>query len=130
MHATQPQGASCPEPTRRWDGQPETDADRRFFDLRESGNTGWIDQDGYSVDGPQFVRSGLSDVTGADRVGGIDQPGGPDDAIGTCDICGTSNTRVQLVTDPDPRVPHVVCADAAACAGRGGNPIRRWSDDR
>jgi hypothetical protein len=49
MHATQPQGAPCPEPTRRRDGQPETDADRRFFDLRESGYTGWIDQDGYPV---------------------------------------------------------------------------------
>ncbi|SRR5579875_482831 len=33
-------------PTRRVDGQPETDADRRFSDLRESGCTGPIDQDG------------------------------------------------------------------------------------
>ncbi len=36
------QGAS-----RRLDGKPETDADRRFFDLRTSGYTGPIDQDGY-----------------------------------------------------------------------------------
>jgi hypothetical protein len=36
-------------PTRRPDGQPETDADRRFFDLRESGYRGPIDQDGYPV---------------------------------------------------------------------------------
>lgn len=34
--------------SRRFDGQPETDADRRFFDLRESGYTGPINQDGYA----------------------------------------------------------------------------------
>ena len=49
MHATQHQGGSCPEPTRRFDGRPETDADRRFFDLRAAGYTGWIDQDGHPV---------------------------------------------------------------------------------
>lgn len=32
--------------TRRVDGKPETEADRKFFDLRESGYTGPIDQDG------------------------------------------------------------------------------------
>jgi hypothetical protein len=31
--------------TRRPGGKPETAADRRFFDLRESGYTGPIDQD-------------------------------------------------------------------------------------
>lgn len=38
--------------SRRFDGLPETEADRRFFDLRESGYTGWINQDGYPVDDP------------------------------------------------------------------------------
>jgi hypothetical protein len=33
-------------PTRTWDGSPETEFDTRFFDLRESGCTGPIDQDG------------------------------------------------------------------------------------
>jgi hypothetical protein len=33
--------------TRRVDGKPETAADTRFFDLRESGYDGPIDQDGY-----------------------------------------------------------------------------------
>jgi len=33
-------------PSRRFDGKPETEADKRFFDLRESGYTGPIDQDG------------------------------------------------------------------------------------
>jgi hypothetical protein len=33
--------------TRRVDGRPETAADTRFFDLRESGYEGPIDQDGY-----------------------------------------------------------------------------------
>jgi hypothetical protein len=44
-------------PSRRIDGQPETETDGRFFDLREFGYTGWIDQDGYAVEGPDFVKS-------------------------------------------------------------------------
>ncbi|GGQ87248.1 DUF6197 family protein [Couchioplanes azureus] len=36
MHGTQSQGGARPEPTRRFDGRPESDYDRRFFDLRES----------------------------------------------------------------------------------------------
>lgn len=43
--------------SRRFDGEPETDADRRFFDLRESGYDGWIDQDGHPVDGPAFQQT-------------------------------------------------------------------------
>jgi hypothetical protein len=35
--------------TRRWDGKPETPADKRFFDLRESGYRGPIDQHGNKV---------------------------------------------------------------------------------
>lgn len=35
--------------TRRPDGLPETPADERFFDLRESGYAGPIDQDGRTV---------------------------------------------------------------------------------
>lgn len=34
--------------SRRWDGQPETERDTRFFNLRESGYRGPIDQDGYA----------------------------------------------------------------------------------
>lgn len=36
--------------SRRWDREPETEKDRKFFDLRESGYTGPIDQDGNAVD--------------------------------------------------------------------------------
>ena len=36
--------------TRRPDGRPETARDRRFFDLRESGYTGPINQDGRKPD--------------------------------------------------------------------------------
>lgn len=36
--------------SRCFDGSPETPADSRFFDLRESGYTGWINQDGYAAD--------------------------------------------------------------------------------
>jgi hypothetical protein len=35
--------------SRRPDGRPETAAESRFFDLRESGYTGAIDQDGHAV---------------------------------------------------------------------------------
>jgi hypothetical protein len=35
--------------SRRWDGKPETDKDKKFFDLRQSGYTGPIDQDGNKV---------------------------------------------------------------------------------
>ena len=35
--------------SRRPDGRPETPAETRFFDLRGSGYTGAIDQDGYAV---------------------------------------------------------------------------------
>ncbi len=35
--------------TRRVDGKPETAADKRFFDLRESGYDGPVDQDGRKV---------------------------------------------------------------------------------
>lgn len=42
--------------TRRVDGKPEMPADTRFFDLRESGYTGWIDQDGNAAPEPQPAR--------------------------------------------------------------------------
>lgn len=35
--------------SRCWDGKPETAAETRFFDLRESGYRGPIDQDGHAV---------------------------------------------------------------------------------
>ncbi|HWO61423.1 MAG TPA: hypothetical protein VNO31_15445 [Umezawaea sp.] len=38
--------------TRTWDGSPETEADTRFFDLRASGYTGPIDQDGHAAEAP------------------------------------------------------------------------------
>jgi hypothetical protein len=49
MQPTQNTATLAEQPTRRFDGKPETDADRRFYDLRESGYTGTIDQDGYPV---------------------------------------------------------------------------------
>jgi hypothetical protein len=36
--------------SRNWDGSPETASDTRFHDLRQSGWTGPIDQDGNRVD--------------------------------------------------------------------------------
>jgi hypothetical protein len=41
------QASAAPsQKSRRVDGKPETEADKRFFDLRESGYRGPIDQDG------------------------------------------------------------------------------------
>lgn len=50
--------------SRCFDGSPETPADSRFFDLRESGYTGWINQDGYAVDddGAPLALPAASDV--------------------------------------------------------------------
>ena len=42
--------------TRRADSKPETVADKRFFDLRESGYTGPIDRDGRKVTSGRAVE--------------------------------------------------------------------------
>jgi len=43
--------------SRRADDKPETAADKRFFDLRESGYTGPIDHNGQPVDDmAQWIR--------------------------------------------------------------------------
>jgi hypothetical protein len=51
-HRNAPAAGPPPAATRRPDGKSETDADKRFFDLRESGYTGPVDQDGYAVSQP------------------------------------------------------------------------------
>lgn len=43
--------------SRRVDRQPETEADKRFFDERESGYTGPLDQDGYRVTDPETLAT-------------------------------------------------------------------------
>jgi hypothetical protein len=48
--------AGLPADRTGWDGQPLDDAGRRRHALRESGYTGWIDQDGYPIDAPPLVR--------------------------------------------------------------------------
>jgi hypothetical protein len=42
--------------SRRSDGKPETSAEKRFFDLRESGYRGPIDEHGHRVDNPEAQR--------------------------------------------------------------------------
>jgi hypothetical protein len=43
--------------SRRADGKPETERDSKFFDLRESGFTGPVDQDGDAVeDMDQWIK--------------------------------------------------------------------------
>ncbi|HKT04969.1 MAG TPA: hypothetical protein VJT31_36095, partial [Rugosimonospora sp.] len=36
----------------------------------------------------------------------------------SCEICGSAGGPVRQSGDPDPRVPQVVCVDAAACMQR------------
>ena len=43
--------------SRNWDRSPETAADTRFHDLRESGFTGPIDQDGHAVTDPETLAT-------------------------------------------------------------------------
>jgi hypothetical protein len=53
MNATHNPHATTDQPTSRCcDGAPETDADRRFFDLRDAGYTGPINHDGHPVSDP------------------------------------------------------------------------------
>lgn len=51
--------------SRNWDRSPETEKDSRFHDLRESGYTGWIDQNGRKAPcpccGEQTCTAGLTE---------------------------------------------------------------------
>jgi hypothetical protein len=95
MHATHHQGGACPDPTRRADGTPETEADRRFFDLREKGWTGWITLHGDPTD-----------------VDGNRLP------VGRCEICGTDGIPVHPIVDDATGVTRVGCVDPATCTDR------------
>jgi hypothetical protein len=82
-------------PTRRADGQPETEADRKFFDLRESGYEGPIDQDGNAApdEMPGAPREeDLSPIPPSD--GAIPQPGP------ACGNCGRPIGEHTAVDDP------------------------------
>jgi len=52
--ALQPKGSPMPD-SRNWDRSPETEAETRFHDLRASGYTGPIDQDGHVVTDPDTL---------------------------------------------------------------------------
>ena len=62
--------------TRRPDGKPETPADTRFFDLRESGYLGPVDQDGYKTgDWVADTRTGQTYSTYSEHPGLLQSPG-------------------------------------------------------
>lgn len=61
---SRPAGGHAPAASRRADGRPETDTDKRFFDLRESGYTGPIDQDGYATNEHADIFAALRATTG------------------------------------------------------------------
>lgn len=69
-----PRWAARRPATRRVDGQPETEADKRFFDLRESGYRGPIDQDGRIPD-PADPATGTHDPAGAPAPAAASQNG-------------------------------------------------------
>jgi hypothetical protein len=54
--------------SRNWDGSPESEHDERFHNLRDSGYTGPIDEDGYAAtDGPDAATlKGIADQRGED----------------------------------------------------------------
>jgi hypothetical protein len=104
MHATHHPSMTGTEPTRRADGKPETDADRRFFALREKGWTGWITLHGYPTD-VDGVRLDLGD----------------------CDVCGAQDVPVQLVVTSDGQT-RTVCADGMPCVGKPQSPIEPDAD--
>jgi hypothetical protein len=88
-------------PTRRVDGQPETESDKRFFDERESGYEGPLDQDGNRPDMSDPEMAGavrtLDDMR--ERSNGSKPPateGGPMPTPGTADV-----TYEQLITEAD-----------------------------
>lgn len=105
MHATQHPSTTGTEPTRRADGKPETDADRRFFALREKGWTGWITLHGYPTD-VDGVRLDLGD----------------------CDVCGAQDVPVQLVVTTSGGQPRIVCADGMPCVAKPQSPIEPDTD--
>jgi len=111
MNATQnpiPEPAGTTPVTRRVDGRPESDADRRFFDLRESGYLGPIDQDGSAVADPVwYERCAVCDVEFPYR-------GSPDPLCGTCQWQADGNDM------PDDTTPARVLRDAALYLDRHG----------
>ncbi len=107
-----------PQPeSRRPDGQPETDADRRFFDLRESGYAGWIDQDGRAVDGPEFVHTDTppagddqEDPDRQDDAPAEDQPADHPDSSGGTDMDENVTSSGEAV---DVTTAHETCKQVA-----------------
>ncbi|SRR6266487_731296 len=62
-----------------WDGTPLSDADRRFFDLRDSGYRGPIDQDGYAATSGEdaAILRGMAEQRGEDTSWWGTEPPGP-----------------------------------------------------
>jgi hypothetical protein len=59
---------AAPAVTRRVDGKPETAADKKFFDLRESGYAGPVDQDGNAVTTSTNPTEGERMTTNRSRI--------------------------------------------------------------
>lgn len=59
--------------THGWDGKPLSDADKRFFALRDSGFTGWIDQDGNKAPCPSCEQQDC-DAGLTERCNGTGSP--------------------------------------------------------
>jgi hypothetical protein len=93
-----PDSPAAPSESRRLDGKPETNADRKFFDERGSGYTGPLDQDGNRADDPRlpFAPPGPDH---ADPAGGPSAPAAstlPEDTT-------TNNQEEHMPTPASPR---------------------------
>ncbi len=49
--------AGLPADRTDWKGDPLDEVGKRFYGLRESGYTGWINEDGYPTTGPTFMHT-------------------------------------------------------------------------
>ena len=65
---SEPAAVTPPAATRRPDGTPESEADTRFFNLRESGYTGPIDQNGHAVTQPDATGGTTMPERPASRI--------------------------------------------------------------
>lgn len=102
--------------THGWDGKPLSEADKRFFALRDSGFTGWIDQDGNKAPCPsceqQDCTAGLTErCNGAESPTKADRPtstAAQSGGMGRANSGGTMSVDLELSTATDASTPETL----------------------
>ncbi len=121
------EGSEERQPTRRADGLPETEADKKFFDLRESGYTGPIDRNGNIPDPSDPEDARMLDVL--DGLGNASSPteGTPMASEVTYD--GVIRAAGEAVTAAEERAAEIARTTSAAEAQATEAGIaQRWAD--